>query len=44
MEARSDDALAIATVAEELELRVRRAPAAWHFWYLWTAFEAIPHA
>ena len=44
VEARADDTLAIATVAHELELRVRRAPAAWHFWHLWTAFEAVPHA
>lgn len=34
------DALAIGDVAQELEARLVRAPAAWHFWYLWPAFEA----
>ena len=34
------DALPIGDVAQELEARVLRAPAAWHFWYLWPGFQA----
>lgn len=34
------DAIAIGDVAQELEARLRRAPAAWHFWSLWPGFEA----
>ena len=34
------DALGICDVAQELEARLVRAPAAWHFWHLWPGFEA----
>ena len=29
-------------IASALETCVQRAPAAWHFWHLWPAFEAAP--
>lgn len=34
----------IGDVARELEARVAHAPAAWHFWSLWPAFEATAPA
>jgi hypothetical protein len=40
VETRVDDELTIDAVAYELEQRVRRAPAAWHFWHLLPAFRA----
>ena len=36
--------VAIGDVAGELEARVAHAPAAWHFWSLWPAFEAAAPA
>jgi hypothetical protein len=38
----SRDDRPIAAIAAEFEARVRRAPAAWHFWHLWPALQAAP--
>lgn len=40
VEARFESDASITAIAHELELRVRRAPAAWHFWHLWPALQA----
>lgn len=41
VEARLVEPLTIGAAAQELEARVRRQPAAWHFWYLWASFVAV---